>query len=128
MKQVIKTDNAPAPLGVYSQAFVVDCNKLVFLCGQIPVDPATNEVVQGDIKVQTKQALRNMRELLKASGSGMEHLVKVTVFLKDFNEFSQFNEVYKEYFTEDPPPRTAVEVSGLPKGVGLEIEGIAIVP
>ncbi len=128
MIKVIKTEKAPAPIGVYSQAFVVDCNKLAFLCGQIPVDPKTNELIQGDFKAQTKQVLTNMQALLKACDTDMDNLVKVTVFLKDFDDFAAFNEVYKDYFSKDPPPRTAVAASGLPKNVSLEVEGIALVP
>ena len=129
MKNVISTNNAPKAIGPYSQAIVT--NGLVFLSGQIPLDPATGQPVgvdnDGDIGAQTACVLDNVKNLLAAAGSSMEKVVKTTVFLKDMGEFSLMNEVYARYFTVDPPARSTVEVSRLPRDVRIEIECIATV-
>lgn len=122
-KEVILTDRAPRPIGPYSQAIKV--GPWIFVSGQIPIDPATGEVVKGGIREQTRRVLENVKAILEAAGASLSDVVKVTVFLKDLKLFREFNEVYAEYFKESPPARTTVEVSNLPKGVLLEIDVIA---
>ncbi|NOX38540.1 MAG: RidA family protein [Calditrichaeota bacterium] len=123
MKQVVYTRNAPEPVGPYSQAIVV--GQLVFTAGQIAIDPATGALVEGDVKVQTRQVLKNLAAVLEAAGTDLSHVVKTTVFLKRMDDFPLMNEVYAEFFPENPPARSAVEVSRLPKDVLVEIECIA---
>ena len=123
-KQVVNTDQAPAAIGPYSQA--VKVGEMVFVSGQIPIDPATGDIVQGDIKAQTRQVLTNLNAVLTAAGSSLEKTVKTTVYITNMDEFSQVNEVYSEFFTDQPPARACVEVSRLPKGVAVEIDAIAI--
>ncbi len=123
-KQVVNTDQAPAAIGPYSQALKV--GEMVFVSGQIPIDPATGDIVQGDIKAQTRQVLTNLNAVLTAAGSSLEKTVKTTVYITNMDEFSQVNEVYGEFFTDQPPARACVEVSRLPKGVAVEIDAIAI--
>lgn len=124
-KKIIKTDKAPGAIGPYSQA--VQIGNLLYTSGQIPLDPATGEVVQGDIKLQTKRVLDNLAGVLAAAGSSFDQVVKTMVFIKDMNDFSALNEVYAEYFVNDPPARSCVEVARLPKDVKVEIELIALV-
>ncbi|MGM9571476.1 MAG: RidA family protein [bacterium] len=124
-KKIIKTDKAPGAIGPYSQA--VQIGSLLYTSGQIPLDPATGEVVQGDIKLQTKRVLDNLAGVLAAAGSSFDQVVKTMVFIKDMNDFSALNEVYAEYFVNDPPARSCVEVARLPKDVKVEIELIALV-
>ena len=123
-KQVVNTDQAPAAIGPYSQA--VKVGEMVFVSGQIPIDPATGDIVQGDIKAQTRQVLTNLNAVLTAAGSSLEKTVKTTVFITNMDEFTQVNEVYSEFFTDQPPARACVEVSRLPKGVAVEIDAIAV--
>ena len=124
-KKIIKTDKAPGAIGPYSQA--VQIGSLLYTSGQIPLDPTTGEVVQGDIKLQTKRVLDNLAGVLAAAGSNFDQVVKTMVFIKDMNDFSALNEVYAEYFVNDPPARSCVEVARLPKDVKVEIELIALV-
>jgi len=123
-KKVVNTDQAPAAIGPYSQA--VKVGEMVFVSGQIPIDPATGDIVQGDIKAQTRQVLTNLNTVLTAAGSSLEKTVKTTVYITNMDEFSQVNEVYGEFFTDQPPARACVEVSRLPKGVAVEIDAIAV--
>ncbi len=123
-KKVVNTDEAPAAIGPYSQALKV--GEMVFVSGQIPIDPATGDIVQGDIKAQTRQVLTNLNAVLTAAGSSLEKTVKTTVYITNMDEFSQVNEVYSEFFTDQPPARACVEVSRLPKGVAVEIDAIAV--
>lgn len=125
MKKVIATDRAPKAIGPYSQAIVA--NGLAFLSGQIPLDPATNQMVEGPIEVQTERVLENLKGLLEACGSSLDRVIKTTVFLKDMGEFAKMNEVYGRYFTADPPARATVEAARLPRDVKVEIECIALV-
>ena len=125
MKKVIATDRAPKAIGPYSQAIVA--NGMAFLSGQIPLDPATNQMVEGPIEVQTERVLENLKGLLEACGSSLDRVVKTTVFLKDMGEFAKMNEVYGRYFTADPPARATVEAARLPRDVKVEIECIALV-
>ena len=122
--QVIHTENAPAAIGPYSQA--VKAGNLLFVSGQVPFVPETMEIVEGDVKAQTAQSLKNLQAILKEAGAAFSNVVKTTVFIKDMNEFAQINEVYAEYFGENKPARACVEVARLPKDVKVEIELIAV--
>lgn len=122
--EVIHTDNAPAAIGPYSQA--IKAGNLLFVSGQVPFVPATGEIVEGDVKAQTAQSLKNLQAILKEAGADFSNVVKTTVFIKDMNEFAQINEVYAEYFGENKPARACVEVARLPKDVKVEIELIAV--
>jgi 2-iminobutanoate/2-iminopropanoate deaminase len=124
MKKIISTDKAPAAIGPYSQA--IEVNGMIFTSGVIPIDPATNTLVEGDITVQAKQAIGNLAALLKEAGSGCENVIKTTVFIKDMNDFGKVNEVYASFFNGDCPARSCVEVARLPKDVLIEIEAIAV--
>ena len=127
MREVIKTSSAPAAIGPYSQGIKVASGKMIFTAGQIPLDPATGQMVQGDIKMQTRRVLENVKAILTAGGAALADVVKITVFLSDLNDFSAMNEVYAEYFPENSPARSTVEVKALPKGAAIEIEAIAVV-
>ena len=120
----ITTEKAPAAVGPYSQAVVA--GNLVFVSGQIPVDPATGNIPE-DIVDQARQALTNLGEVLRASGSGLDKAVRLTVFITDISAFGKVNEVYAEFFKEPYPSRSCVEVSKLPKGVKIEIDAIGII-
>lgn len=124
MKTVISTDKAPAAIGPYSQAICI--NGFVYTSGVIPINPIDNTLVSGGVIEQTRQVLNNMKALLEESGSNMGNVVKTTVFIKDMNDFSQINEIYAEYFIEEFPSRSCVEVARLPKDVLIEIEAIAV--
>lgn len=123
MKQ-IHTDNAPKALGPYSQA--IEAGGMVFASGQVPIDPATDQFVEGGIKEQTRQSLTNARNILRAAGTDLTHVVKTTVFLSDMDNFAAMNEVYAEFFQQPYPARSAVAVKTLPKGALVEIECIAV--
>ncbi|KAI8364753.1 endoribonuclease L-PSP [Radiomyces spectabilis] len=120
----VQTSNAPAAIGPYAQAIKV--NGMVFTSGQIPIVPATGQIVEGGIVEQTRQSLTNISEVLKASGSSLEKVIKTTVFLKDMNDFVAVNEVYATFFSTHQPARSAVEVARLPKDVLVEVECIAL--
>ncbi len=122
MREVIATQSAPAAIGPYSQA--VRYGDLLFVSGQIPLDPETGEVVNGDIEVQTERVLANLRAILEAGGMGLEHVLKCTCFLKNMEDFAKFNSVYDSYFAHVLPARETVEVSRLPKDVLVEISAI----
>ncbi len=124
MKKAIKTKKAPAAIGPYSQA--VESNGILFISGQIPIDPATREIITGDIKNQTDQVMKNISEILAQAGYKHSDVVKCTCLLKDLKDFEAMNEIYKNYFTENPPARAAFEVSRLPKDVLIEVDAIAI--
>ncbi|NOY98919.1 MAG: RidA family protein [Chloroflexi bacterium] len=124
-KKVVKTDKAPRAIGPYSAAVRID--SLVFTAGQIAIDPATGELVGGGIEAETRQVLTNLKHVLEAAGSSLEHVVKTTVFLADMADFPKLNAVYAEFFTEDPPARSTVAVKTLPKDVRVEIEAIALI-
>ncbi|RCK72868.1 MAG: Bona fide RidA/YjgF/TdcF/RutC subgroup [Ignavibacteriae bacterium] len=126
MRKKIYTENAPAPIGPYSQA-VIGSGCFVFTAGQIPIDPQTGNLVEGDIKVQTRQVLNNLSAVLAASGATLHSVLKTTVYLADMKDFAGMNEVYNEYFSESIPARTTVEVSKLPRDAKIEIEVIALV-
>jgi 2-iminobutanoate/2-iminopropanoate deaminase len=122
----IYTDKAPKPIGPYSQAIVVD-GKSIYTAGQVAIDPATNQLVEGDIKTQTRQVLKNVEQVLKAAGSSMSSVFKTTVFLKDLGDFAAMNEVYAEFFSGSAPARSTVEVARLPRDMKVEIEVVALV-
>lgn len=123
-KTIISTDKAPQAIGPYSQA--IEVNGMIFTSGVIPINPQTNELVTGDIKVQAEQAIGNLAALLKEAGSDTEQVIKTTVFIKDMNDFAAVNEIYAKYFTKNFPARSCVEVARLPKDVLIEIEAIAL--
>ena len=123
MKKVVKTTEGPAPQAPYSQAIVA--NGFVFVSGQGPIDPKTGKIVLGDIRNQTKLVLDNIKTILEAAGSSLDRAVKCSVFLKDINDFSAMNEVYKTYFKENPPARTTVQAGDIFAGIGVEIDCIA---
>ena len=122
--KVISTTKAPAAIGPYSQA--IEVNGFVYASGQIPIDPATGQFVEGGIKEQTRQSLTNAQNILKEAGTDLSHVVKTTVFRSDIANFAPMNEVYAEFFTEPYPARSAVAVKDLPKGALVEIEVVAV--
>jgi len=124
MRQVIATTAGPKAIGPYSQA--IKANGFVFLSGQIPLDPATQQLIAGDVAAQTERVLQNISGILTAAGSSLAQVVKTTVFLKSMNDFAAMNEVYARHFTADPPARSTVEVARLPKDVLVEIDVIAL--
>lgn len=126
IKKVIYTDKAPAPVGPYSQA-IASQGELIFIAGQIPLNPQTGEIVgEGDIKIQTRQVMANIEAILMEAGVNWSAVVKTSVFLTDLTNFNSMNQIYTEYFTDQPPARACVEVSRLPKDVLVEIECIAV--
>jgi len=125
MKKQITSKNAPAAIGPYSQA--VKFGDLIFTSGQIPIDPNSGKMLEKDIEKQTKQVMKNLEEVLKEAGSSFDSVLKATIFLSDLSNFTTVNEIYKTYFSEVPPARSTVEVSGLPKDSLVEIEMVAAV-
>jgi len=125
VRERIQTDKAPAAIGPYSQA--IRAGGFVFASGQIPTDPATGEFVKGGVAEQTEQVLKNLGAVLEAAGSGLDKVVKTTVFLADMKEFAQMNEVYAKFFTGAPPARATVAAAGLPRDARVEIEAVALV-
>lgn len=124
MRDVVATATAPQAIGPYSQA--IKANGMVFTSGQIPIDPATNQLISGDIAAQTERVLNNVSAILQAAGTSLQKVVKTTVFLKNMAEFAQMNEVYGKFFGTNPPARSTVEVARLPKDVLVEIDVIAL--
>jgi 2-iminobutanoate/2-iminopropanoate deaminase len=125
-KQIVRTEGAPSPIGPYSQA--TRLGNLVFVAGQGPIDPATKALAAGGIQGQTRQTLKNVQAILEAAGSGLQHVLKTTCYLKDMNEFGLFNEVYAGFFPSEPPARTTIQAARLPMDISVEIEAIAYVP
>ena len=124
-RQIVQTDNAPGAVGPYSQGTRTD--QMVFTAGQLPLDPTTGKIVEGDIQDQTRQSLKNLQAVLEAAGAGLDSVMKTTVFLQDMGEFKLMNEIYAEFFPDNPPARSAVEVAALPLGARVEIEAIGLV-
>lgn len=125
MRKIVATDKAPAAIGPYAQANIV--NDLVFTSGQIPLDPKTGSIVDGGIEAQTKQVFSNLEAVLKEAGCGLEDMIKTTCFLADMNDFATVNEIYAKYFPGGIfPSRSAIEISKLPKGALIEIEAVAL--
>ena len=123
MRKIVATDKAPAAIGPYAQANII--GNLVITSGQIPIDPVTGNLVEGDIEVQTRQVFANLKAVLEAAGSSLDKIVKTTCFMDNMNDFAKMNEVYASFFSGDYPSRSAVEVAKLPKGALIEIEVIA---
>ena len=124
MKEIISTPKGPKPLGPYSQA--TRANGFIFISGQGALDPATGQLVEGGIVQQTTRVLENLKAIVEAAGSSLDHAVKVSVFLKDMNDFAAMNEVYARYFPKNQPARTTVEAARLPRDIQVEIELIAL--
>ena len=124
MKDVVATERGPKAIGPYSQAIRAD--GFLFVSGQIPLDPATQQLVAGDIQAQTERVLENLKGIVEAAGSSLDKVVRATVFLADMNEFAAMNEVYARYFRNQPPARSTVQVSRLPRDVRVEIDVIAL--
>ena len=122
-KDVISTSNAPAALGPYSQA--IRWGDLIFVSGQIPIDPATSQVVGDDVAAQTERVLQNLTAILEAAGASLGQVLKTTVYLRDLNDFGKMNEVYARFFSEQPPARATLQVARLPRDVSVEIEAVA---
>jgi len=122
-KKHVATKQAPTPIGPYSQGVIA--GGLLFVSGQIPIDPATDKLVEGDIKVQTEQVLKNVLAVLKEAKMGPENVVKASVFLADLADFPEMNEVYGKYLGKEPPARSTIQAAGLPKGARIEIDVIA---
>lgn len=125
-KKIVTTDKAPAAIGPYSQAVVH--HGTAYLSGQIPIDPATGQVVEGGIEAQTERVLENLKGLLEACGATLADVLKVTVYLRDLGEFARMNEVFARYFIQDPPARATIEAARLPRDVRIEVDAIAAVP
>jgi 2-iminobutanoate/2-iminopropanoate deaminase len=123
-KKIVHTDSAPQAIGPYSQA--VCTQNMVYTAGQIGLDPATMEVVNGGVEAETRQVLNNLKAVLEAANSGLNYVVKTTVFLRDMADFPRMNAVYAEFFPENPPARSTVAAAGLPKEVAVEIEAVAL--
>ncbi len=123
-KKIIFTEKAPKAIGPYSQAIRTEA--MVFTAGQVGLDPATGELVEGGIEAQTRQVLSNLKHVLEASDSGLNYVVKTTVFLKNMSDFAKMNSIYGEFFSQNPPARSTVEVAALPKGALVEVEVIAL--
>jgi 2-iminobutanoate/2-iminopropanoate deaminase len=123
-KKIVSTEKAPKAIGPYSQAILTD--DLMFTSGQLGLDPATMELVEGGIEAQTRQVLTNLRHVLETADSGLNFVIKTTVFLQDMGEFAKMNTVYAEFFPENPPARSTVQVAALPKGALVEIECVAL--
>jgi len=123
-KKIVSTDKAPKAIGPYSQA--IRTEGFVFTAGQVGFDPSTMEIVQGGIEAETRQVLTNLKYVLESADSGLNYVVKTTVFLQSMNDFAQMNAIYTEFFPENPPARTTVAVAALPKGALVEIECVAL--
>ena len=123
-REIVHTEKAPAAVGPYSQA--VKAGGFVFTAGQIPLDPATGQLVSGDIRAQTRRALQNVQAVLEAAGTSLQQVVKTTVFMVDLGDFAAMNQVYAEFFPEGPPARSCVQAGALPKGAAVEIEAVAV--
>jgi len=124
-REVIQTDGAPAAIGPYSQAVAVPAGRMVFLSGQIPLDPKTGQIVEGDITAQTERVMKNLEAVLAKSGATFANVVRCGIFLTDLNDFGKVNEVYAKSFPSNPPARATVQVSRLPRDVAVEISAVA---
>ena len=122
-KKVIRTENAPAPIGPYNQA--IQYGDMLFVSGQIAIDPQTNELVQGNIQEETHMVMKNLKAVLNEAGMDFSNIIKSSIFIMDMGQFGEINEVYAQYFGENPPARETVQVAGLPKGVNVEISVVA---
>lgn len=125
MKQIISTAKAPKPMGAYSQALVHA--GLAYLSGQIPLDPASNQLIEGDIAAQTERVLENIKAVLEACGASLDTVLKTTIFLRSMDDFPAMNQVYERYFIKNPPARSTIQAGKLPRNVGVEIDAIAAI-
>lgn len=125
-RKALQSDGAPKAIGPYSQAIQVDAGKLTFLSGQIPLDPKTGEMIQGDVVAQAERVMENLRAVLASGGLDFSHVVRCTIFLTDLGDFAKVNEVYGRAFTGAPPARATVQVAALPRGAKVEIDAIAV--
>ncbi|MEM0227675.1 MAG: RidA family protein [Ignisphaera sp.] len=123
MKRVVFTDNAPRPVGPYSQAVCID--GWLFISGQLPLDPKSNNIVEGDFKTKVRRALENVKAIVESVGGSLDNIVKVTVYISDISRFAEFNEVYREFFPQTPPARSVIGVAKLPRDAEVEVEAIA---
>ncbi len=123
MKQIIRTEKAAQPVGPYNQA--VKVNNMLYVSGQIPLNPATGELIKGDVQEQTRMVMENLKAILAAAGMDFSHVIKCSIFITDMNDFPKINEIYSSYFKQDPPARETVQVGALPKFVDVEISCIA---
>ena len=123
MKQVVRTDNAPKPVGPYSQA--IRTGNLVFVAGQGCINPQTGQLEQGSMEIETRRVLENVKAILEAAGTSMDRVVKTTCFLADMNDFRVFNSIYAEYFPNNPPARTTIQAGRLPMDIRVEVEAVA---
>jgi 2-iminobutanoate/2-iminopropanoate deaminase len=123
-REVVATENAPKAIGPYSQAIIF--GELVFSAGQIPLDPRTGQLVEGGIEAQTRQVMENLKAILEEAGSSFDNVLKTTVFMVNLEDFGKVNAIYGEYFTQDPPARSTVQVAALPRGALIEIECVAV--
>ncbi|MEW5854299.1 MAG: RidA family protein [Myxococcota bacterium] len=126
MKKPVHTEKAPKAIGPYSQAISVPAGEMIFTSGQIPLDPTTGGLVDGDISVMTERVMKNLEEVLHAAGCRFHDVVKATIYLVDMNDFTKVNEVYGKYFPSQPPARSTVAVAALPKGARVEIDMVAV--
>jgi 2-iminobutanoate/2-iminopropanoate deaminase len=126
-KSIVQTDNAPRAVGPYSQAVKLEGEALIFASGQIALDPKSGDRIHGGVVQETRQVLDNLKAVLESAGSSLEKVVKTTVFLHSMDDFGVMNEIYNQYFKDDPPARSTIEVSRLPKGMKVEIEAVAYV-
>lgn len=124
-KRIVRTDQAPQAIGPYSQAVVG--GGFVYVAGQLALDPGTGQLVPGDVRIQTKRVMENIKAILEGAGSSLDRVVKTTVFLRDLNDFGVMNEIYGSYFQEDPPARSTFQVAKLPRDGAVEIEAVALV-
>ena len=124
MRQVVTAPDAPQAMGAYSPA--IKAGNLLFISGQIPIDPSTGNLIEGDIKAQAEQVMRNLTALLRAAGAGFGQVVRTTVYLADMNDFAGMNEIYSRYIVDPPPARATVQVARLPRDVKIEIDAIAV--
>ena len=125
-RKVIHSDSAPKAIGPYSQAVEVSGGRMVFLSGQIPLDPSTMQVIEGDVSAQTERVMQNLKAVLAAAGMDFSHVVRCGIFCTDLGDFAKINEVYGKYFPANPPARATVQVAALPRGVKVEIDAIAV--
>ena len=125
IRQAVATDNAPKAIGPYSQG--IKAGNLLFVSGQVPIDPATGNIIEGDIKTQTDRVMRNLTAILEAGGASMDHVVRCTVYLADMNDFAAMNDVYGSYFSQPAPARATIQAVRLPKDARVEIDVIAVV-
>jgi len=123
----VHTDKAPEAVGPYSQGIITDCNKLFFSAGQIGLDPEKNSLISSTFKLQAEQALKNLQAVLTEAGSSLDKVIKVTVYLKNIDDYNEFNKMYATFFKHNPPARSAIEVAALPKNALIEIECIACI-